>query len=190
MTAYTEPPLTIADLEATPDDGNRYELIDGELYVSTSPSTFHQSVLTNILVPMHIYLRQNPIGKVYPGVGIVFDDFNGVIPDLVYLSNARYEQTWANGKFTGSPELVIEILSPGIANERRDRHVKRNLYSSRGAHEYWIVDPEKRSMEIHRKRKQGGLEFALILQAEDELTTTLLPGFTIPVEAVFTELSR
>ena len=84
MGAYRAPVLlTIADLEATPDDGNRYELIDGELYVSTAPSAFHQSVLMNLAALLWIYLRDHPIGTVYPGVGVIFDDHNGVIPDLV-----------------------------------------------------------------------------------------------------------
>ena len=82
MTTYTVPPLTIADLESTPDDGNRYELIDGEIYVSTSPSIIHQSVLSDILVAIRIYLRQNPIGTILPGIGVIFDDFNGVIRTL------------------------------------------------------------------------------------------------------------
>jgi Uma2 family endonuclease len=185
MTAYTEPPLTIADLEAVPDDGNRYELIDGELYVSTAPSFFHQSILSNILFLVRIYLARNPIGRMVPGVGIVFDDFNGVVPDLVYVSNERQSHILKGGRFSGSPEIVVEILSCGNANERRDRHLKRNLYSSRGVHEYWIVDPETRALEIHRKQKTGGFGIPVQLQSGDELTTVLLPGFAIPVEAVF-----
>jgi Uma2 family endonuclease len=156
MTAYTEPPLTMADIESMPDDGNRYELIDGELHVSTSPTFFHQSVLSKVQYRITQYLEQNPIGQVVPGVGIVFDEFNGVIPDLTYVSNERCNDILANGRFTGSPEIVIEILSPGIANEKRDRYIKRNLYSSRVAHEYWIVDPETRTSEIQRKRKRAG----------------------------------
>jgi Uma2 family endonuclease len=187
MIAYTEPPLTIADLEATPDDGNRYELIEGELHVSASPSVFHQSILLNIAFAVKTWLRANPAGRMLPGVGIIFDDFNGVIPDLVYVSNERYRQILAAGRFNGAPEMAIEILSPGAANERRDRHVKRNLYSARGVHEYWIVDPETRSVEVHRKRKEGGLELTAHLQSGDELTTALLPGFTLAVAAIFSE---
>ena len=90
-------------------------------------------------------------------------------------------------RLTGAPEIAIEILSPGSSNELRDRQIKRKLYSTRGVDEYWIVDPENRSIEIHRKKKQGGLKLAAQLRAGDELTTTLLPGFAMPVEAVFEE---
>jgi Uma2 family endonuclease len=101
------------------------------------------------------------------------------------MTNERKEQILSDGRFTGCPEIVIEILSPGSMNERRDRQFKRKLYSSRGAHEYWIVDPETRSVEVYRKRKQGGLGSSVQLQTGDEISTSLLPGFTLPVEAVF-----
>src|SRR5580704_12186241 len=167
MSVYTEPPLTIADLEATPDDGNRYELIEGELYVSTSPSYFHQYILGNIYTAFRDYLGSNRIGKVTLGVGVIFDDFNGVIPDLVYFSHERGKHILKGERFCGAPEIVIEILSPGSSNERRDRHVKRTLYSTRGVDEYWIVDPESRSIEVYRKRKEGGLELIGSLQESD-----------------------
>ena len=79
MSVYTEPPLTIAALESIPDDGNRYELIEGELYVSTSPSFFHQIILGNLHFAFKEYLRKTPVGTAVQGVGVIFDDFNGVI---------------------------------------------------------------------------------------------------------------
>ncbi len=160
MSAYAEPPLTIADLEATPDDGNRYELVDGELYGSTSPSYFHQSIQGNLFTAFADYLRSNPIGKVTTGVGVIFDDFNGVIPDLVYFSH-----------------------------ERRDRHVKRKLYSSRGVDEYWVVEMEGRTVEIHRKRKEGGLEFVASLQENDELDVSAVGRLPRPRCYIIRELT-
>jgi len=187
MAAYTEPPLTIADLDATPDDGNRYELIEGDIFVSSSPTIFHQSILTRILVAFALYLIEHPIGEIIPGLGIVFDDFNGVIPDLLFLTHERKKHIVENGRLKAAPEIVIEILSPGTANERRDRHQKRKLYSVRGVHEYWIVDPETRSIELLRKRKEGGLEVVANLQCGDELTSPLLPDFRLRVEPLFAE---
>ena len=185
MSVYTEPPLTIADLEATPDDGNRYELIEGELYVSTSPSFLHQQILFKLIKVFADYLSSNPIGKVTTGVGVIFDDFNGVIPDFVYFSHERRKDILKGERFCGAPEIVVEILSPGASNERRDRQVKRNLYSSRGVHEYWIVNQESRTVEVHRKRKEGGLEFIASLQDSDDLTSPLLAGFRMRVAKLF-----
>src|SRR5271165_4111 len=98
MSVYTEPPLTIADLEATPDDGNRYELIDGEIFVSSAPSYFHQSVLIRIVKAFILYLDKRPLGEILPGVGVIFDDHNGVIPDLVFLTHERRRKIVGAGR--------------------------------------------------------------------------------------------
>lgn len=185
MSVYTEPPLTIAALESIPDDGNRYELIEGELYVSTSPSFFHQRIVFKLAAIFGEYLKANPIGELSGGVGVIFDDFNGVIPDFVYFSNERGARILKGERFSGAPELVVEILSPGASNEKRDREVKRNLYSRRGVDEYWIIDPDARAVEIHRKRREGGLEFVATLHESDDLTSPLLAGFRTPVATLF-----
>src|SRR5580692_7296921 len=160
--------LTNADLEAMPDDGNRYELIDGELYVSSAPSFIHQNILVNIIAAFLDYLRQHPIGRILPGVGVIFDDYNGVIPDLVFATKQRMSKVVAAGRFRAAPEIVIEILSPGTSNERRDRHVKLTLYAARGVDEYWIVDPENRNVEIHRRDAAGKLAFVSSVLQGDE----------------------
>lgn len=179
--------LTIEDLESLPDDGNRYEIVDGELFVSTSPSFFHQKVLMAIAFSIAEFLRQNPIGELVPGVGVIFDQHNAVIPDLVYISNERMPETVVGGRLVRAPEIAIEILSPGASNERRDRRVKLNLYSARAVKEYWIVDPENRSVEIYR-RHVNQLAPACTLSGSDLLTSPELPRFSIPVASLFPAL--
>jgi Uma2 family endonuclease len=176
--------LTVADLESLPDDGNRYEIVDGDLFVSTSPSFLHQRIITSLIIAIGAYLQKHPIGEFVSGVGVIFDDHNAVIPDLVYVSNARMPETIAGGRLVRAPEIAIEILSPGAANERRDRHVKLNLYSSREVQEYWIVDPENRAVEIYRRRS-GKLEMLCKVQAADLLNSPELPGFSLPVNSLF-----
>lgn len=185
MRAASELRLTNADLEAMPDDGNRYEVIDGELFVSSAPTVLHQITLTNIVSAFSNHLRQHPIGRILPGVGIIFDDYNGVIPDLIFITKERMRQTLKGGRFHGAPEIVIEILSPGASNERRDRQVKRSLYAARGVSEYWIVDPESRSAEIYSRNDDGDLVFEKSLLPEDELTSGILPGFSVRVDTLF-----
>lgn len=177
--------LTNDDLECLPDDGKRYELIDGELYVSAAPNIFHQTVLMNIGGAFLDYLRRHPIGRVLPGVGVIFDDHNGVIPDLVFATHQRMRKAVAEGRFHAAPEIVIEILSPGRANTRRDRHIKRSLYAGRGVDEYWIVDPESRSVEVHRRNEGGDLLLETNVQQGDDLTSPILPGFAARVETLF-----
>src|SRR5271170_5409486 len=99
MSYLTDLRLTNADLEAMPDDGNRYEVIDGELYVSSAPSFIHQTILTNIVIAFGDYLRKHPIGRIAPGVGVIFDDYDGVIPDLIFVTNERLRKTLAGGRF-------------------------------------------------------------------------------------------
>jgi Uma2 family endonuclease len=89
--------LTNADVEAMPDDGDRYELIDGELYVSSAPSFNHQTILANIVIALGNYLREHPIGRIIPGVGVMFDDYNGVIPDLVFATMSGCGRRWRAG---------------------------------------------------------------------------------------------
>src|SRR5580698_4333437 len=91
--------LTNADVECMPDDGNRYELIDGELYVSSAPGFNHQIILMNIGIAFSDYLRAHPIGRVAPGVGIVFDEYSGVIPDLVFATKEHMRKALASGRF-------------------------------------------------------------------------------------------
>jgi Uma2 family endonuclease len=186
MRASTLPLLTIADLEATPDDGNRYEIIDGELYVSSAPSFLHQSVLANIFTAFLEYLKGNRIGKIVPGVGVIFDDHNGVVPDLVFLTTERRRKIVQGGRLMAAPEIVIEILSPGSSNQRRDRQIKLNLYSAREVGEYWIADPENRSVEIYRRNPEA-LELVGSLMSEERIESPVLPGFTVPVEDFFAD---
>ena len=185
MSTYVEPPLTVTDLEGMPEDGNRYEVIEGELYVSTAPGLPHQSALGNLYFALKLYLKDHQLGSVYFGVGVVFDEFSGVIPDLLFISNARLKRTLAGGRLIAAPEIVVEALSPGKTNENRDRLVKRKLYSSRGVSEYWILDPENRTVEISRKRKEGGLKHALVLHEDDEITSHILPDLRVPVAQLF-----
>jgi len=188
MSAKVEPLLTVADLEAMPDDENRYELFEGELFVSRSPSLSHQRVLINLATLIKIYLEQNPIGEVFPTPGVIFDNFNSAIPDIVFISNEQVNNVGAEPHIHEAPELAIEIVSPGKENARRDREMKRQIYGKFGVKEYWIADPESRTLEIYRLKKRT-LALAATLAGEDEITSPVLPGFKCKVNQVFGSLS-
>jgi Uma2 family endonuclease len=142
MASKIEPLLTVADLEACPDDSNRYELIGGELFVSRAPGIPHQRVVLNLEISLSANLSDNPIGILVPGAGAIFSDYDAVIPDLVFVRSERWNEIVVNDKFAGAPDLVIEVLSPGKENRERDLLVKRQLYAKYGVEEYWIVDTE------------------------------------------------
>lgn len=184
MASRIEPLLTVADLDACPDDGNRYELIGGELFVSRAPGIPHQRVLLNLEIGLSDYLKDNPVGILVPGAGAIFSDYDAVIPDLAFVRNERWDEVVSGEKFTGALDIIIEVVSPGTENLRRDLSVKRQLYAKYGVKEYWIVDPDNRSILIFRLGEQKLQEIAT-LKADDELTSPIFPAFELKVSAIF-----
>ena len=185
MAKRIEPLLTVADLDAFPeDDGNRYELIGGELFVSRAPGIPHQRVLQNLEVDLCNYLKDNPVGILVPGAGAIFSDYDAVIPDLAFVRHERWNEVVTGEKFTGALDIVIEVLSPGTQNRQRDLSAKRQLYAKYGVAEYWIVDSEHRSVLIFLLREQS-LEEAATLTGDDLLSSRLLPGFQLQVSEIF-----
>jgi Uma2 family endonuclease len=184
MTTQVEPLLTVADLDLMPDDGNRYEIIEGELFVSRAPSLTHQIIVANIIADFHGFIAVNPLGLVVPGPGVIFSEYSGVIPDVIFISNERRGEIAAGERVMGAPDLVIEIVSPGAENERRDRVVKRQLYGKHGVREYWIVYPESRSIEVYVFDGRA-LNLANTFTETDELTSTVLHGYRVKVQKLF-----
>jgi Uma2 family endonuclease len=178
-------PLTIADWDAMPyGDGNRYEIIEGELFVSCSPGLTHDGVLINLILRIGNFLEANPIGTVAAGTGVILSNFSGVIPDLVVFLNEQVDTIVKNDRLHGPPALVVEILSPGSANIRRDRVIKLQLYAKHGVPEYWIVHP--RNMILERYVAQGSsLNLLETLRYEDSLSTATLPGFSCQMSEIF-----
>lgn len=176
---------TSADLKSLPDDGNRYEIIDGELYMSKQPNYYHQSVCSKLVGRLENWNEKEKLGDVSIAPGLIFADDDDVAPDLAWISNERLSQALeADGKLHDAPELVVEVLSPGSANERRDREAKLQLYSRRGVTEYWIVDWMLRCIDVYR-RDQAQLHYLATLGEYDSLESPLLPGFSCSVASLF-----
>jgi Uma2 family endonuclease len=174
--------MTIADLEAMPDDGNRYEIIEGELFVSRAPGLTHQRVLTNLLFLIQSYLTANPLGEIISTPGLILSEFSGVIPDVVFFRHETGDKIIAGERLVAAPEIVIEIVSPGAENVRRDRVAKRQLYSKHRVAEYWIVDLNNTTVEI---LTGSMLESETFFKATDFITSACLPGFSCSTNAIF-----
>jgi Uma2 family endonuclease len=171
-----------------PDDGKRYEIIDGELYVSKAPSYGHQVTCAELGSDLVQWNRTSRLGVVTTGPGIIFADDDDVIPDLVWISHQRQAVALgADGKLHAAPELVVEVLSVGASNEKRDRDLKLTLYSRRGVREYWIVDWQRRQVEVYR-RADAALALATTLLDSDVLESPLLPGFSLHLGELFARL--
>lgn len=177
---------TSRDLELMPDDGKRYEIIEGELYVSKQPHWQHQFVCGQIFFLLQLWSNQSQKGIANLAPGLIFADDDDVVPDVIWVSNERLRTAlWEDGKLHTSPELVVEVLSPGSSNERRDREMKLKLYSRRGADEYWIVSWQERRLEVYR-RQNAVLSLQATLNEDDLMQSPLLPGFSCKVRQFFT----
>ncbi len=177
---------TSADLERLPDvEGVRYEIIDGELHVSKQPSWHHQYTTNMVAFALSAWNQETGHGVILPAPGVIFAADDDVAPDVVWISRERLAALQdAAGHLRGAPELVVEVLSPGAANERRDRELKLQLYSRRGVDEYWLVDWRMRTVQVFR-REQEGLRPVATLEGDDTLTSPLLPGFSCPISRLW-----
>jgi Uma2 family endonuclease len=177
---------TTRDLEVLPQsEGITYELIDGELFVSRSPHRRHQQIAGEIFQALNLWSKASGLGEAIPAPGIVASESDNVIPDVVWISNERLAVIEDEaGHLTGFPELIVEVLSPGESNIRRDREAKLKLYSVQGVQEYWICDRATRQLEVYR-RQNARLVLTETLLAEDALTSPLLPGFRCLVSQFF-----
>ncbi len=188
MQSTTSQPVrwTTADLAIFEGDrANCYEIIDGELFVTRAPDWKHQAVCINIGTVLKLWSDQSGLGQAAISPGIVFSESDAVIPDVVWPSHERLAQ-WLDqaGHLTAAPELVVEVLSLGKANEQHDQEAKLKLYSVRGVLEYWIVNVQSQSVEVYR-RENALLKLAATLYSQDELTSLVLPGFRCWVSQLF-----
>ncbi len=139
--------ITWQDVLLMPEDGNRYEAIGGELYVTPPPRLRHQEIARNLMDALLPLLQHPGYGELlFAPVGVEFPDTReGVQPDILFVSNERLGIV-GDDWLRGAPDLVIEILSPSTA--ARDRDLKRKLYARHGVAEYWIVDPDSEAVEV------------------------------------------
>lgn len=177
-------PLTYDDLLDMPDDGTRREVIGGELIVNPAPTAGHQDVVGNIYVILRTYAQENG-GHVYLApFDVLLGRFNVVQPDLVYLSPAQPRVSSDRHLFEGTPELVVEVISPGTG--WIDRARKMALYATAGVAEYWIADPERRLIAVH---VLNGDEYkAADPDATGLVSSVVLPGLWVNPADVFAGL--
>ncbi|MBZ5564511.1 MAG: Uma2 family endonuclease [Acidobacteriia bacterium] len=168
--------LTYEDLCALPNDGKRYEIIEGELFVTPAPRSLHQVVVANLHLALGQFVKSQGLGRVFLApLDVVLSEFDVVEPDLLYISKAHGSRlTEAN--LRGAPDLAIEVLSETSA--KLDRTAKLKLYARFGVQEYWIIDPDGPSAEIYR-HKQKRLAMVSKLSASGTLSSPLFPGFSL-----------
>ncbi len=188
------PAITLRSLDAgwnydrwereLPNDGNRYEVIEGVLYMTTAPSYFHQWIVRRldqyIGVPLEqqglAYAATAPIGVLMPGCDPVQPDFVLVRRDRAVIISER--------RIRGAPDLIAEVLSP--SNPEQDTIIKRRVYARAGVPEYWIIRPETRDVLVCRNPDAalGDYAFTLLVGAAETLSAHTFP-IAVPVAELF-----
>jgi Uma2 family endonuclease len=180
--------FTSRDLEVLPEDTKRYEIIDGELYVSKQPSYEHQAMCGGMFFALEAWSQETGAGVTTIAPGVIFAEDDDVAPDLTWVARERLPALLGSDRhFHAAPDLIVEVLSPGRANEQRDREAKLGLYSRRAVREYWIVDWQTRQVEVYRRRDAALTLDATLLDSET-LSSPLLPGFAFPLCNLFARL--
>lgn len=186
MDTLTKIKFTTADLQLLPESSNRYEIIEGELEMTRAPHWRHQDIILKIGIVLQTWSMKTRLGNAIINPGLIFTDYDNVIPDLVWISRERLAiSVDDSGHFTNAPELIVEVLSETINDVRRDRETKLKLYSNRGVQEYWIANWRLQELEVYR-RDQGQLRLRETLLINDTITTPLLPGFSCVLTQIFT----
>lgn len=156
------------------DDGGRHELIDGDHYITPSPSRRHQRISFNMTRHIAMYQDRHPIGELYTApFDVVLSEIDVVQPDLLFVSSAR-ASILTTRNVQGVPDLIIEILSE--TTRKTDEMIKRKLYERFGVQDYRILDPELEIIKLFRMTSHGYQRTVeLSRETDDTLTTPLSP---------------
>jgi Uma2 family endonuclease len=176
------PRVSYADLERAPEDGRRYELYDGEVFVVPAPIPRHQVVQQLIAEALHRYVSTHGGFSVDSPIDIVFSDYDVLQPDVVLFTAARANLVDLDRAIRDAPDLCVEILSP--STEATDRGRKMQMFARYAVPEYWIVDPSARTIEVYALAESG---YALIQRAAsgDAVASRVLPDLVLRAGDVF-----
>jgi len=173
---------TYQDYLDLPDDGYRYEIIGGELYMSPAPSPQHQRILAELLFALQLFVKTHKLGAVLPAPCDVLLEAGGtpVEPDILFIAQERSHIITLKN-IQGPPDLIIEILSS--SNPEHDRERKFKLYQDSGVAEYWLVDPEARAIEVF-VLDQGQYQLLGRFESGQRAISKGLAGFEVGVNEV------
>lgn len=174
--------VTYDDYRDLPNDGKRYEIIGGELFMTPAPGTEHQRILGKLYNSVSTLIENKNIGEIFMApVDVILSMTDVVQPDLVFISKER-EQIVTKKNIVEAPDLVVEILSENTKTVDRNR--KKDLYEKYKVKEYWIVDPAE--MQVDQFVLQDG-QFILqsTLEKYDTLTSTIIEDLSMNLDKIF-----
>jgi Uma2 family endonuclease len=173
---------TYEDYAALPDDGHRYEIVDGVLYMAPSPNEWHQNAALEIASYLRTHVKLTGLGRVYIApFDVELNPRTVVQPDVLVILNAnRNKITFSH--IIGAPDLVVEVSSPGTVGY--DREKKQSAYARAGVPEYWVADPWSRTVEV--LTLEAGVYRSLgVFEGKAVLPSQVVPDFLVPVEQFF-----
>lgn len=174
---------TYDDYALLPDDGKRYEVIRGELYMSAAPRPLHQRVIFRLSYFLEAFLEEHKVGTAFGApIDVLLPEKLGdpVQPDILFVRKDRLDIV-GETYIEGAPDLAIEVLSP--SNPAHDRSLKYELYEEAGVPEYWIIDPHRRTVEIHVLRSGTYVRHGEWKEGE-AARSVVLEGFAVPVDEI------
>jgi Uma2 family endonuclease len=173
---------TYDDYAALPDDGHRYEIVDGVLYMSPAPSREHQNAALEIAAYLRTYVKLAGLGQVYIApFDVQLDPRTVVQPDVLVVLNPHLDRV-AESRVIGAPDLVVEVSSPGTVGHDRTR--KQDAYARAGVPEYWIADPWSRTVEVFTL-EEGSYRSLGVFKGKAVLPSKVVPDFLVHVELFF-----
>jgi Uma2 family endonuclease len=176
-----QPRVSYADLERAPEDGRRYELYDGEVFVVPAPLPRHQVVQLLIAEMLRHFAAEQGGFAVASPIDIVFSDYDVLQPDVVFFGAARAHLVDLDRVIRHPPDLCVEVLSP--STEERDRSRKMQMFARFGVPEYWIVDSQLRRIEVYRLDRGA---YALAdASAEGVIESPTIAGLAFSVAGLF-----
>ena len=181
---YQSPPkkFTYRDYLELPEDGKRYEVINGELIMTPAPLTIHQQISLAISARLFNFVNETNCGIVFSApLDIVLNEINVLQPDILFVSNER-KDIITEKNISGAPDLVIEILSPSTAYY--DLFDKKELYERFGVKEYWIVDPMRKWIEVYNLKNKKFRQTQKLSQ-KGVLHSAVLKNFELNLQEIF-----
>jgi Uma2 family endonuclease len=174
---------TYEDYLQLPDDGNRYEIIEGVLYVTNAPNSDHQFTVTEASAELRNFVKAHKLGQVLvaPFEVHLAARTRPVQPDILFVRKER----WPKGRvayFSGAPDLIVEVISPGSV--RTDRVIKFTVYELAGVAEYWLANPHTRTVEVYT---WSNGEYALLgeFTGDEQIQSVVLTGIDIMTSTLF-----
>ena len=176
--------VTYDDYQNLPDDGKRYEISGGKLYIAPSPNTLHQRISRKLEYELEDYIRKHNSGEIFTApMDVVLSMTDVVQPDLMYISKER-SRIITEKNIVAAPDLVIAITSE--STKTIDQTSKKTLYEKHGVREYWIVDPENKQAEQYVLR-EASFKLNDELKTSDKLISEVINGFSLPLNKIFEE---